>query len=313
MKKQLLSVFCSLFLVLLAVHSKAQATTTTLEKAKTDANPLYEQFNSQCILDKVEYQKDRTIFHFRYRASTYTSIWLYSPEGDHPWFLKDKANNKEYNLIGVYNVRKNNRLKHKEVTGNYVYLSADQKKEKTYFECEVHFERLPENVSEVDLIEGRGMEKAWNHFHCFNIKVSPLKEKKIEKPVVAPIAIEDVIIPIPVHTIQETVAPVQTVATNKTNTNEADKPAKENNTTLVDVATTLDWSVFPTPATSMLNVQQSTAQEAQLELVNINGQVIWTGRMQGTTTIDISDLTTGTYFLQHTTNGNTTAQKVLVK
>jgi hypothetical protein len=51
-----------------------------------------------------------------------------------------------------------------------------------------------------------------------------------------------------------------------------------------------------------------------LSLVNINGQVIWTGRMQGTSkTIDISELSTGAYFLQHTAAGATTSQKVLIK
>jgi len=296
MKKHLLLTLSSFLFLLLAFNTQAQETASTLEAARADKNPAYEQFNDQCILDKVEYQEDRTIFHFRYRASSYTSIWLYSPGGDHPWFLKDKINDKEYNLIGVYNVRRNNRLTHKEVTGDHVYMNADSKKEKTYFECEVHFERLPETVSEVDLIEGKGMEAAWNHFNCFNIQVNPLKEKKE-----ALVVIEE----LPV---------IQTVGTETEETEEIENTTEEATSVLLEVTESTNWSVFPTPASNVLNVTQTEAQEAQLILININGQIIWTGRMQGTTkTIDISELSTGAYFLQHTAAGTTTSQKVLIK
>jgi hypothetical protein len=304
MKKHLLFTLSSFLFLLLAFNTQAQKTTqaSTLEAARADKNPTYEQFNDQCILDKVEYQEDRTIFHFRYRASSYTSIWLYAPGGDHPWFLKDKINDTEYNLIGVYNVRRNNRLAYKEVKGNHVYMSADSKKEKTYFECEVHFERLPETVSEVDLVEGKGMEAAWNHFNCFNIQVNPLKEKK-EEPVI-----------IPVEVVAEELPVIETVGTETEETEEIENTTEKAASTLVEITEGTNWSVFPTPATNVLNVTQTNAQEAQLSLININGQVIWTGRMQGTTkTIDISELSTGAYFLQHTAAGTTTSQKVLIK
>lgn len=313
MKKHLLFTLSSFLFLLLAFNMQAQKATqaSTLEAARTDKNPTYEQFNDQCILDKVEYQEDRTVFHFRYKASSYTSIWLYSPAGEHPWFLKDKTNDTQYNLIGVYNVRRNNKVAYKKVTGDHVYMSADSKKEKTYFECEVHFERLPETVAVVDLIEGKGMEEAWNHFNCFDIQVNPLKEKK-EEPVIAPIAIEkimytarDFIVTIPTE-INEEVAIEETEETETT--------TKETTNTLMEVVESTDWSVFPTPATNVLNVKQTDAQEAQLTLININGQVIWTGRMQGTSkTIDVSELSTGAYFLQHTAAGATTSQKVLIK
>lgn len=314
MKKHLLFTLSSFLFLLLAFNTQAQKATqaSTLEAARTDKHPTYEQFNDQCILDKVEYQEDRTIFHFRYKASSYTSIWLYSPGGDHPWFLKDKINATEYNLIGVYNVRRNNKLSHKEVTGEHVYMSADSKKEKTYFECEVHFERLPETVSEVDLIEGKGMEAAWNHFNCFNIQVNPLKEKK-EAPVVAPVVVEKVEQLSMADLFQRGMAiPTETnddVATEKT-----EIPSQKPTNALTEVAKDANWTVFPTPASNVLNVTQTTAQEAQLTLVNINGQVVWTGNMQGTTqTIDVSEWSTGVYFLQHTAAGTTTSQKVLIK
>ena len=99
MKKHLLLTLSSFLFLLLAFNTQAQETASTLEAARADKNPAYEQFNDQCILDKVEYQEDRTIFHFRYRASSYTSIWLYSPGGDHPWFLKDKINDKNIKIV----------------------------------------------------------------------------------------------------------------------------------------------------------------------------------------------------------------------
>lgn len=313
MKKHLLFTLSSFLFLLLTFHTQAQKATqtTTLEAARTEKHPTYEQFNDQCILDKVEYQQDRTIFHFRYRASSYTSVWLYAPDGAHPWFLKDKINDKEYDLIGVYNVRRNNRLVHKEVVNGNVYMHADSKKDKTYFECEVHFERLPESVSEVDLIEGKGMEAAWNHFHCFNIQVNPLKEEK-EEPVISPVEIVKIPVIAEVQLLQEQ---VQTIEQNPSEVVEVtETTTEESNKATIEVTENANWSVFPTPASDVLNIKQTEAQEAQLTLLNVNGQVIWTGRMQGTTkTIDISVLATGAYFLQHTAAGATTAQKVLIK
>ena len=308
MKKHLLLALSSFAFLLLAMSTQAQ-------ESKIDSDPVYQQFNDRCILDKVEYKQDRTIFHFRYKASSYTSIWLYSPDGDHPWFLKDEINGEEYNLLGVYNVRRNNRMAYKEVTGNHVYMNADSKKEKTYFECEVHFERMPEHVSEVDLIEGKGMESAWNHFNCFDIKITPLKKK--QDLAVEPIELEDIVVASPVDLFQEPIAPLEPTVT-KVNTNTAqdnDNQDASQQAAVVQVTQTeMNWSVFPTPATHVLNVKQSDVQVAQLSLVTVTGQVVWNGRIQGTlTTIDVSELAPGAYFLQHTVNGNTTAQKVLIK
>lgn len=314
MKKHLLFTLSSFLFLLLAFNMQAQKATqaSTLEAARTDKNPTYEQFNDQCILDKVDYQEDRTVFHFRYKASSYTSIWLYSPAGEHPWFLKDKINDTQYNLIGVYNVRRNNKVAYKKVTGDHVYMSADSKKEKTYFESEVHFERLPETVAIVDLIEGKGMEEAWNHFNCFDIQVNPLKEKK-EEPVIEPIVIEEIEHLSKADLFQRGIA-IPTVTNEEEEIEETETTTEETTNTLMEVVESTDWSVFPTPTTNVLNVKQTDAQEAQLTLVNINGQVIWTGRMQGTSkTIDVSELSTGAYFLQHTAAGATTSQKVLIK
>lgn len=308
MKKTLLLSLCSFALMLLTFTTQAQ-------ESKMDANPVYTPFNENCILDKVEYKADKTIFHFRYKSG-YTSVWFYSPEGDHPWFLRDEINGAEYKLIGVYNVRRNNRAMYKQVTGNYVLMNADEKKDVTHFECEVHFERMPAHVTEVDLIEGKGMEQAWNHFHCFDIKISPLKDETVVEEVVAveeviaPIVPEVITVPVPVT---EVIAPIEEVVTPEVVVEETTTEEGSSNSNALEVNTATEWSVFPTPATNVLNVKQSVTQEAQLAIVNLSGQVVWSGRMTGTTTtINISNLAAGAYFLQHTVNGNMTSQKVLV-
>jgi hypothetical protein len=316
MKKQLLFLLSSFAFILLTFSAEAQSAINDAQEAKMDKNPVYEQFNDKCILDRVEYQEERTIFHFRYKASSYTSVFLYSPEGDYPWFLKDKTNGEEYDLLGVYNVRRNNKKTYDEVTGNYAYMSADPEKEKTYFECEVHFERLPEHVAEVDLIEGKGMEEAWNHFHCFDIKVTPLKEKKdAMELVIAAIQPQDVVIVPNVDLFVEAIAPVKELTPiTATNAVANDNSSSGATSSLITVTENVNWSVFPTPATSVLNIKQTEAQNAQLTLISLSGQTIWTGQIQGTVkSIDISALPSGAYILQHTSNGATTAQKVLKK
>jgi len=307
MKRHLHYIFSSFALLLLTLSLQAQ-------QAKTDNNPTYDQFNDRCILDKVEYTEDRTIFHFRYKASQYTSVWLYAPDGAHPWFLKDEQNGEEYNLLGVYNVRRNNRMVHKSVPHNQIYMSADSKKEKTYFECEVHFERLPKHVKEVDLIEGRGMESAWNHFHCLNIQVSPLKEA-VKYPI-TPIQTEDLALAPTVNLLEDAVQPIALKTPKATeNNNTIDATQNFGSDLIFDVVTVgANWSVFPTPAINTLNVKQSTTDRAQLELITVSGQTVWTGTTNGTITkIDISNFPAGAYFLKHTSHDVTTAQKVLIK
>jgi hypothetical protein len=309
MKNILLSTLASFLFLLLAFSTQAQ-------DSKTDANPVYDKFNDYCLLDKVEYQEERTIFHFRYKASSYTSIWLYSPSGDHPWFLKDEINGEEYKLLGVYNVRKNNMLTHKEVSGNYTYMNADATKNVTYFECEVHFERLPETVSEVDLIEGKGMEGAWNHFHCFNIKVDPLKDK--QDLVIEPIKTEDIVLVPATELIEELIKPIDLAhpkaGNNETVAEETSNTSDNNNTALLTVSQTAAWSAFPVPATNVITIRQDDTQRAQLAIVNLNGQTVWTGRIQGTSkTVNVSKLSPGAYILYRTFNGEVTSQKLLIK
>lgn len=309
MKNNLLLTFASFLFLLPAFTTQAQDT-------KTDANPVYDKFNEQCILDKVEYQKERTIFHFRYKAGNFTSIWLYSPSGNHPWFLKDEINGEEYELLGVYNVRKNNIMTHKEVSGNYAYMNADAEKSVTYFECEVHFERLPEKVSEVDLIEGKGMEKAWNHFHCLNIKVEPLKDK--EDLAIEPIRTEDIVLVSAAELIDEIILPIgeaiPKAGSIETEIEETSNSSDNNSNALLTVTQAATWSAFPVPATNIITVRQEEAKRAELAIVNLNGQTVWTGRIQGTSkTINVNKLSSGAYILYHTFNGEVTSQKLLIK
>ena len=51
----------------------------------------------------------------------------------------------------------------------------------TVFSCEVHFERLPNDVKTADFIEGRGHEFDQNHFNCFNVKLKTWNDESLGK------------------------------------------------------------------------------------------------------------------------------------
>jgi outer membrane protein OmpA-like peptidoglycan-associated protein len=145
------------------------------DKQFTDHRPQYRKWQDSYILDKIEYTKDRTIFYFRF-VNQYDPLFggttdaiFYPPGGEHPWYLRGKNVRKDFELIEIKNVKRNGKLEAARVRSE-LKLNA-LPRQNTVFTCEVHFERLPNDLEYVDFIEGRGKENATNHFNCFNVKL----------------------------------------------------------------------------------------------------------------------------------------------
>jgi hypothetical protein len=141
----------------------------------SDHKPNYTKWQNVYIIDKIQYTKDKTIFHFRFvheydpLSGVTTEAVFYPKGGEYAWYLKDVENGNTYELLEVRNVYRNEELIKKSVnTAELRSLALD--KQNTIFTCEVHFPRLPKNVKSFDLIEGRGKEKATNHFNCFAVE-----------------------------------------------------------------------------------------------------------------------------------------------
>ncbi len=73
------------------------------------------------------------------------------------------------------------------------------------------------------------------------------------------------------------------------------------------------FSIYPNPANNILNI--STDVEASLEVINIAGQVMLSTSVDAqNTTIDISNLNRGMYFVKITDkNGNAASQKLIIE
>ncbi len=74
--------------------------------------------------------------------------------------------------------------------------------------------------------------------------------------------------------------------------------------------------IFPNPSNGELKIQTSSIiPDGQLKIVNLSGELIFTQNLSGkfSTTIDLSSLSKGLYFISLTTSGGIIHQKILVR
>ena len=139
----------------------------------TDHKPQYRKWLDSYILDKIKYTPNSTIFYFRFVCDNAKSggATFYPPGGESPWYLKGRGIDKEYDITAVKNIRRDGILVKDNVVSESFHTAPLSKVGHTIFSCEVHFERLDDDMKEADLIEGRGQEFNRRHFNCFNIKL----------------------------------------------------------------------------------------------------------------------------------------------
>ncbi|MCH2021339.1 MAG: OmpA family protein [Saprospiraceae bacterium] len=166
-----------LFFIIIITYNQLSAQTSTY----TDHKPSYRKWQDDYILDKIAYTADRTIFYFRFvcKSGKYTNAIFYPPGGEHPWYLKGRNVKKNFYLKELKYIRRNGKLMKSRVRSSAYSVSALEGIGYTVFSCEVHFERLPNDVTTVDLIEGKGQEYNKNHFNCFNVKLKTWKDKDL--------------------------------------------------------------------------------------------------------------------------------------
>lgn|GEM_PF-2518245 len=151
------------------------------QKEYTDHKPIYRKWQDNYILDKIEYTKNETIFYFRFvcRSGQGISAIFYPPGGEAPWYLRAK-DGRAYNLKAIKNIRRNSQILAQHLRSKGEYMSLDGFGY-TVFSCEVHFERLPNDVKTADFIEGRGHEFDQNHFNCFDVKLKTWDDESLGK------------------------------------------------------------------------------------------------------------------------------------
>ncbi|WP_338812616.1 hypothetical protein V9L05_14690 [Bernardetia sp. Wsw4-3y2] len=178
----ILSLFITIFITndsLAQNANQANTENSVSDKPFVDYKPVYKKWQKNYILDKIDYTKDRTIFHFRY-VSHYEqgTATYYGPGEDLAWFLKNDENPAEvFKMIEIKNIARNGKVEIPILnTKNPVQLITH---DNDVFTCEVHFQRLPNNVKVADFIEGIGAELKTNHFNCLDVQMKTFDSKDL--------------------------------------------------------------------------------------------------------------------------------------
>jgi hypothetical protein len=164
------------FLILFLIfHSWAEA-----QKIYTDYRPRYKEWNRRYILDKIEYTKTRTIFYFRYLSSQWGDNLSFFGAG-HPshWCLENLDNPAEvYHMIEIRNLKRNGKVVYEVLDIDEASFTTSGAKPET-FTCEVHFPRLPKNMTKANFLEGYAAKHLTNHFHCLNVKIKNFDDEDL--------------------------------------------------------------------------------------------------------------------------------------
>ncbi|WP_338762803.1 hypothetical protein WAF17_18350 [Bernardetia sp. ABR2-2B] len=145
--------------------------TSVSEKTFVDYKPIYKKWQNNYILDKIDYTKDRTIFHFRY-VSHYEqgTATYYGPGEDLAWFLKNDKNSSEiFKMIEIKNIARNGKVEIPLLNAKRPVQLITH--DNDVFTCEVHFPRIPNHIKVADFIEGVGAELKTNHFNCLDVQM----------------------------------------------------------------------------------------------------------------------------------------------
>jgi uncharacterized protein YkwD len=159
--------------------NQANNATSVSDKPFVDYKPVYKKWQNNYILDKIDYTKDRTIFHFRY-VSHYVngSATYYGPGEDLAWFLKNDANPSQvFKMIEIRNIARNGKVEIPVLNTKKPVELVTQNND--VFTCEVHFARIPNNVKVADFIEGIGAELKTNHFNCLDVQMKTFDSKEL--------------------------------------------------------------------------------------------------------------------------------------
>ncbi len=165
---------------------KPATTTLTATTEITAAKPTYRQWQTVNFIDKIEYRQNEMVVFYRYQNGG--SAIIYAPNEELAWVLKD-TKGAIYKLKAVKNLKDGDKLVAANLTeqthlSSYTETNGDYTFRDLTLTCELHFDRLPADVQQVDLIEGVGRETWTNHFNAFDIQIQQPKELKADEVIV---------------------------------------------------------------------------------------------------------------------------------
>jgi len=221
------------------------------KKIKTDKNPKVRQWQKDYNITRIEYHKKEMVITFQKTSEDHISSIFYGPEGEHPWFLRDKDGN-VYPMKALNSLIHNGQVKAEGIS-TQVRLSSDweDNRKEHVATCQIVFDRLPAGVKVVDLIEGTGRETWSNHFNVFDIEIKQF-ETKVEpgtEPTAKPAEVEPIVV-----------------------------DAVERPNGIEQVASSSNYTLFPNPnrGTFFLTNNGKTQNDATVQVLDLAGKLIYT-------------------------------------
>lgn len=140
----------------------------------TDYNPQYKTWANTYQIDKIEQTGSEFVVHFRFARdnSKYDNPSFYPYDHEFAWVLETK-NGTVYRWNRLSNIARNGVVQvadlHTEI--QVVEAFTKEKKSKTFFTCQIHFQGLPDTLTEISLIQGKGLRENRNHLNCLDIQL----------------------------------------------------------------------------------------------------------------------------------------------
>jgi hypothetical protein len=266
------------------------AATELSSLVKEVKKPKYGKHAKTYSIDKIQYTEKEMVLTFTFHDGTYPSGTFYGPQGEQAWFLRDKNGN-IYPVRAVNNLRQNDNTIIAEGISTAVIVSNEiqygwnkYNKKGDRYSCEIVFDRLPQGVKVVDLIEGLGRETYSNHFNAFNIKVEQFKTPIVaEEPIIEPVT-------------DPVAQPVVGQASDRSN---------------LVIASSTNYNLFPNPNQgdfSITNKGQGQTK-AMVQVLDLTGRIVFSTQANlqenGTNAFKVNNLVAGQYLVRITNNDKT--------
>lgn len=157
----------AIFILLLLLCTTAAQAQKTLPFV--DEKPKYREWSSSFKIESVEYLPDLMVVHFLVVHETIKVGNFYPPSHRQAWLLRDEKG-RIYPMLGLKDLRLNGKV-HTPFVEKTTVVQDDPNVKRNLLRCKLYFPRLPDDVQQVDLIEGLGMEQYPNAYHAFQLRV----------------------------------------------------------------------------------------------------------------------------------------------
>lgn len=78
-----------------------------------------------------------------------------------------------------------------------------------------------------------------------------------------------------------------------------------------ETLTGIDYSIYPNPSEGIFNL--ITSAIADVKVLNVKGQIVYSGKVSGETQLDLSNLSNGVYYLKISNNEFSNVQKIIIQ